>query len=73
MLPILKASLISVIYCLGFYGGVLWRLRSRQIKALEVSYNNILWCIWSLPCVSHTAIVDLVAELESVYICFIMF
>ena len=35
-----------------------------QIKALEVSYNNILLRIWSLPHVSNTAIVHLV---ESVY------
>ena len=38
-----------------------------QIKALEVSYNNILQCIWSLPHVSHTAFVHLVAELESAF------
>ena len=39
----------------------------RQIKALDESYNNILCQIWSLSHVSHTAIVHLVAELESVY------
>ena len=55
-------------YCLSFYGGALWRLSSRQIKALEVSYNNTFHRIWSLPRVSHTAVVHLVAELESVYI-----
>ena len=59
---ILKTHLFQS-YCLSFYGGALWRLSSRQIEAFEVSYNNI----WSLPRVSHTAIVHLVAELESVY------
>ena len=39
----------------------------RQIQALEVPYDNILCQICSLPCESHTAIVHLVAELESVY------
>ena len=63
---ILKTCLFQS-YCLGFYGGVLWHLSSRQIKALEVSYNNILCRIWSLPCVSHTAVGHLVAELDSVY------
>ena len=50
---ILKTCLFQS-YCLGFYGGVLWHLSLRQIKALEVSYNNIFCCIWSLPCVSHS-------------------
>ena len=56
-------------YCLSFYGGALWHLSLRQIKALEVSYNNMLRWIWSLPSVSHTAIAHLVAELESAYNC----
>ena len=63
---VLKTHFIQS-YRLSFYGGSLWCLSSSQIKALEVSYNNILHRIWSLPCVSHTAFVHFVAELKSVY------
>ena len=63
---VLKTHLFQS-YRLSFYGGSLLCLSSRQIKALEVSYNNILHQIWSLPLVSHTAFVHLVAELKSVY------
>ena len=38
---ILKTRLFQS-YCLGFCGEVLLHLSSRQIKALEVSYDNII-------------------------------
>ena len=63
---VLKTHLFQS-YHLSFYGGALLCLSSSQIKALEVSYNNILHRIWSLPRVSHTAFVHLVAELRCVY------
>ena len=50
---ILKTRLFQS-YCLSFYGGALWHLSSRQIKGLEVSYNNILHQIWSLSCMCIT-------------------
>ena len=50
---ILKTRLFQS-YCLSFYGGALWRLSSRQIKGLEVSYNKILHQIWSLSCMCIT-------------------
>ena len=45
---VLKTHLFQS-YRLSFYGGSLLCLSSSQIKALEVSYNNILHRIWSLP------------------------
>ena len=54
-------------YCLGLYGGALWNLSSGPVRALEVSYNNILRRIWSLPRTAHTAVVHSVAELKSVF------
>ena len=54
MLGVILKTCLFQSYCLSFYSGALWRLSSGQIAA----YNN---------CVSHTAIVHLVAELESVY------
>ena len=49
------------------YGASLWRSSSPQLRALEVSFNNILRKIWSLPRHSHTGIVHSVARLESIY------
>ena len=54
-------------YCLGLYGGALWNLSSGPVQALEVSYNNILCRIWSLPRTAHTAVIHSVAELKSVF------
>ena len=54
-------------YCLGLYGGALWNLSSGPVRALEVSYNNILRRIWSLPRTAHTAVIHSVAELKSVF------
>ena len=51
-------------YCLG---GALWNLSSGPVRALEVSYNNILRRIWSLPRTAHTAVVHSAAELKSVF------
>ena len=54
-------------FCLSLYGASLWRSSSPQLRALEVSFNNILRKIWSLPRHSHTGIVHSVARLESIY------
>ena len=44
-----------------------WKSSSPQLKSLEVSFNNILRKIWSLPRHSHTGIVHSVARLQSLY------
>ena len=52
-------------YCLGLYGGALWNLSSGTVRALEVSYNNILCRIWSLPHTAHNIILLSFIELLS--------
>ena len=64
--PFVKTRLFSS-FCLSLYGASLWRSSSPQLRALEVSFNNILRKIWSLPRHSHTGIVHSVARLESIY------
>ena len=64
--PFVKTRLFSS-FCLSLYGASLWRSSSPQLRALEVSFNNILRKIWSLPRHSHTGIVHCVAQLESIY------
>ena len=64
--PFVKTSLFSS-FCLSLYGAALWRSSSPQLRALEVSFNNILRKIWSLPHHSHTGVVHSVARLESIY------
>ena len=39
-----KTKLIKS-HCLSLYGSLLWNISSKQIKALEIVYNNILRCI----------------------------
>ena len=50
-------------FCLSLYGAALW---CPQLRALEVSFNNVLRKIWSLPRHSHTGIVLSVAGLQSI-------
>ena len=64
--PFVKTRLFSS-FCLSLYGASLWRSSSPQLRALDVSFNNILRKIWSLPRHSHTGIVHSVARLESIY------
>lgn len=58
--PFVKTHIFSS-FSLSLYEAALWKL------SLEVSYNNILWKIWSLPCHSHTGIVLSIAGLQSIY------
>ena len=64
--PSVKTQLFSS-FCLSLYGAALWRVSCPQLRALEVSFNNILRKIWSLPRQSHTGIVHSVAGLQSIY------
>ena len=64
--PSVKTHLFSS-FCLSLYGAALWRVSCPQLRALEVSFNNVLRKIWSLPRHSHTGIVQSVAGLQSIY------
>ena len=61
-----KTQLFSS-FCPSLYGAALWRVSCPQLRALEVSFNNIMRKIWLLPRQSHTGIVHSVAGLQSIY------
>ena len=63
----LKLICFGRIVLVCMHGGALWNLSSGPVRALEVSYNNNLRRIWSLPRTAHTAVVHSVAELKSVF------
>ena len=64
--PFVKIRLFSS-FCLSLYGASLCRSSSSRLRTLEVSFNNILQKIWSLPCHSQTGIVHSVARLQNIY------
>ena len=45
----------------------LWFSSSPELRSLEVSFNNILHRIWSLPRMCHTGILHCTAHLNSIY------
>ena len=65
VIPLLRPD--SFLVFVSLYGAALWKSSSPQLKSLEVSFNNILRKIWSLPRHSHTGIVHSVARLQSLY------
>ena len=58
--PSVKKQLYST-FCLSLYSAALWRVSCTQLRALEISFNNILRKIWSLPRQSHIGIVHSIA------------
>ena len=54
-------------FCLSLYGSALWFSSSPELRSLEVTFNNILRRIWSLPQMCHTGILHCTAKLNSVY------
>ena len=54
-------------YCLSLHGSSLWALSSPALHNIEVTLNKILRKIWHLHYRSHTAIVHLVAKLDSLF------
>ena len=62
-----KHSFSQVSVYLFTVHAALWRVSCPQLRALEVSFNNILRKIWSLPRQSHTGIVHSVAGQKSIY------
>ena len=53
--PIVKTCLFSS-FCLSLYGAALWKSSDPQLKTFEVTFNNFLRKIWSLPRHSHTGL-----------------
>ena len=62
--PFTKTELFRT-FCLSLYGCALWLSSATQIHSLEVTFNNIIRKIWSLPRNCHTSILHLVAGLHS--------
>ena len=54
-------------HCLSLYGAALWNIKCKQLKSLEIAFNNILRTIWWLPRKCHTSILHSVARLDSIY------
>ena len=66
--PLVKTKLFDS-FCLSLYGSALWFSSSPGLRSLEVSFNNILHRIWSLPRMCHTGILhcNSTAHLNSIY------
>ena len=57
--PQLNPVCLIKFYCLSLYGCSLWNLSCHSLCSIEVSFNNILRCIWNLPRNCHTGILHL--------------
>ena len=64
--PHVKSKLFDS-FCLSLYGSALWFSSSPELRSLEVTFNNILRRIWSLPRTCHTGILHCTAQLNSLY------
>lgn len=64
--PYIKNKLLQS-FCLSLYGSSLWKVSASELHHLEVTFNNILRKIWSLPRRCHTSILHSVANLPSMY------
>ena len=65
-IPLVKTKLFDS-FCLSLYGSALWFSSSPELRSLEVSFNNILRRIWSLPRMCHTGILHCTAHLNGIY------
>ena len=63
--PVVKTFLIQS-FCLSLYGGILCKLNTSGMNRLEVALNKILRKIWHLPPRSHSSIVHIVAQVNTV-------
>ena len=54
-------------FCLSLYGSCLWKASAAELHHLEVTFNNVIRKIWSLPRRCHTGILHSVANLYSIY------
>ena len=58
-------------FCLSLYGASLWTASLPEIRSLETAYNNLIRKIWNLPRRCHTAILQRVARVCSIYTMYI--
>ena len=63
--PVILQSMFTT-HCLSLYGAISWSLANKQLRSLEVSFNNLLRKIWFLPMQCHTGILHCVAQAPSV-------
>ena len=63
--PYVKTKLLKS-FCLSLYGSSLWKSSALSLKAFNISFNNILRKVWSLPRTCHTSILHLVSVLHSI-------
>ena len=54
-------------FCLSLYGSALWSSSSKELKSLEVCFNNVIRKIWHLPQRCHTSVLHLVSGLPSIF------
>ena len=64
--PLVKTKLFDS-FCLSLYCSALWISSSSELRSLEVTFNNILRRILSLPRMCHTGILHCTAQLNSLY------
>ena len=64
--PLTKTMLFRS-FCLSLYGSALWMSSSSELRSLEITFNNVLRKIWSLPRAYHTGILHQVAGLHSIF------
>ena len=64
--PSVKSCLLQF-YCLSLYGCSLWNLSCHSLCSIEIPFNNILRCIWRLPCNCHSGILHLTDLLPSIF------
>ena len=63
--PAVKSYLLRS-FCMSFYGAVLWRMACPELHSLEIAVNKSIRRIWFLPSLSHTALTQRIASVESV-------
>ena len=64
--PLTKTMLFCS-FCLSLYGSAVWMSSSSELRSLEISFNNVLRKIWSLPQAYHTGILHQVDGMHSTY------
>ena len=64
--PLTKTNLFRN-FCMLLYGSAIWSSSSKELKSLEVCYNNVIHKIWHLPQICHTSVLHLVSGLPSIF------
>ena len=64
--PAVKSSLIRS-FSMSFYGAALWRMTCPELHSTGSAVNKFLRRIWNLLYLSHTALTQRTASVQSVY------